>query len=301
MRWVESPRSPRDSRGIQSKRMSTYVWRKGPSGHERAAPLGEHQEPTVTAMGPIGFVYLNRPADEQKRERLAAALVAEDRKMVRAWTRRGPFTLPQQADQILTPNHPFFTEVKQDLIMLCHHPSAGDFVISGWNRMGRCYSFPVESGSHGSPGLEETHAFALLPQDIWLPRNPAGPLRPLALRQAALYHLGRDIHVRRASPVARRAPHPEATGAVPTRVDVGDDHLARGVRPPAIIRRTQNLVFVVGPQTRRITFSIPVAFIELTMNGSTSRRPRRPGRHHGGHACRVRPRRLHLRPAAQGT
>jgi endonuclease/exonuclease/phosphatase family metal-dependent hydrolase len=191
-----------DNRGIQSQRMSAYVSRRGRDNREPDANPEALSEPVVAAMGPIGHVYLNRPTDREERRRLAGALVetagiplvliAEDDATVRAWTHEGQFTLPRQADRVLAPNHPFFQEVADDLVQLCHHPNAGDLVISGWNRNGRCYSFPVEGGSHGGPGLEETHAFALLPEDIPLPASAASHLRPTTLRQAALRHLGRE-------------------------------------------------------------------------------------------------------------
>ncbi len=197
-----------DDHGIQSKRMSTYVSRKRRNGREQTPDSGEQREVVVTAMGPIGFVYLNRPVDRQEHRRLAQALVeqadiplvllAEGETTVWAWTREGRFALPEQADRVLAPNHPFFEEVTRDLVELCHHPNAGDFVISGWNRLGRCYSFPIEGGSHGGPGLEETHAFALLPEDAPLAIESDAYLRPMTLRQAALSHLGRDVDVRRA-------------------------------------------------------------------------------------------------------
>ncbi|MBN1363081.1 MAG: endonuclease/exonuclease/phosphatase family protein [Sedimentisphaerales bacterium] len=205
-----------DHRGVQSKRMSSYMPRRQRDArdHQLTANLDEPSEPIIAAMGPIGHVYLNQPVDGEERRQIARALVehadistvlvAEGAATVRVWTREGEFTLPEQAGEVLAPNHPFFTEVTQDLIELCHHPNAGDFVISGWNRAGRCYTFPVETGAHGGPGLEETHAFALLPQDAPLPETTATHLRPLALRQAALNHLGRARRPSVPAPTLRR-------------------------------------------------------------------------------------------------
>ena len=186
---------------LKSQRTSSYASRKvDEKGH--APHTDEQTDPIVAAMGPLGHVYLNRSADIAERRRLAQALVeqadiptvlvAEGTDTVRVWTRQGQFTLPEQAHEVFAPNHPFLSEVTTDLIELCHHPNAGDFVISGWNRMGRNYTFPIEGGSHGGPALEETHAFALLPEDAPLPDSTATHLRPLTLRQAALRHLGRD-------------------------------------------------------------------------------------------------------------
>ena len=191
------------TRGIQSKRMKSYVAGKtdpptGKPDTDGGAGL------VVAAMGPIGHVYLNRPIDADERQRIAKALVEqadiptvlvpEEAGIATVWTRQGRFTLPQQAHEVLAPNHPFLPEVTADLIELCHHPNAGDFIISGWNRMGRNYTFPIEGGSHGGPALEETHAFALLPQDAPLADSEATYIRPTTLRQAALRHLGRDAN-----------------------------------------------------------------------------------------------------------
>ncbi len=177
-------------------------------------------EVTVTAMGPLGLVYLDSrrskalAADPAKRRRLAAALVQEaaiplvlipegvDR--ARAWTAAGEFMLPADRRRIFGADHPFLDEVTEDLITLCHHHNAGDFIISGWRPDRPPMTFPIESGSHAGPGGEETRAFVLAPADIF----PAGKaensdfseqkdksgksrLRPLDIRNAVFKHLKR--------------------------------------------------------------------------------------------------------------
>jgi len=89
----------------------------------------------------------------------------------------------------------------QDFVTLTRHPNAGDLVLWGWSRGGPSYTFPVENGAHAGPGLEETHAFALLPDDAPIDMGGKTCLRPLDLRNAVLRHLGRD-----ASPVAGAPP-----------------------------------------------------------------------------------------------
>jgi endonuclease/exonuclease/phosphatase family metal-dependent hydrolase len=170
------------------------------------------KEVVVTAMGPVGHVYLNRPMEGFEYGRFAQALVEHAKiPMVlvpagpdgaRVWTREGQSILPDQAASVLAPDHPFLTEVAEDLVALCHQPNAGDLVLLGWNRTGRCYSFPSENGAHAGPGLEETHAFALTPVDAPLPNRPEGYLRPASLRQAALRHLGREVVPIRAAPAS---------------------------------------------------------------------------------------------------
>lgn len=194
-----------DNRGVQSKRMSAYLNR----GFKEAKPV-ESGHVVVTSMGPIGSVYLDKPVDAEQRTRLARMLVdraqipmvliADGPGKAIAWTKERSFALPTEAEALLGPDHPFEEEVAEDLVGLCHHPDAGDFVILGWSRMGPCITFPVEGGSHAGPGLEETHAFLLAPHDIPLPERPQGYPRPMSLRLAAMIHLGR------AAPEAVSAP-----------------------------------------------------------------------------------------------
>lgn len=155
----------------------------------------------VTAMGPIGHIYHTQALEQDEKEKLARALVERagiplvllpmDPMKARAWTASGPFHLPDEAARILGKDHPFLEEAARDLVALCHHPEAGDFVISGW-RMDRFpLTFPIENGAHAGPGPEETRAFALLPSDTPVPHE-RDYLRPLDLREAALRILDRS-------------------------------------------------------------------------------------------------------------
>lgn len=195
-----------DNRGVQSKRMRAYT-RPGPQ-----EPAVESGQVVVTSMGPVGHVYLNRPVDHEQRPHLAQVLVdraeiplvliAEGPGRARACTKDGSFSLPEQAASLLPEDHPFLDEVTEDLVALCHHPDAGDFVISGWRRTGQCITFPIEGGSHAGPGAEETHAFLLAPEDIPLPHRVQGYPRLLSVRQAALTHLGRTTPRRAVVPAS---------------------------------------------------------------------------------------------------
>jgi len=160
-------------------------------------------EPVVAAMGPVGHVYTDRALDRRERERLARALVeqaripmvtvVDDRDHVRVWTPEGQFILPDEAVLVFAPGHPFVPEMVGDFMAVCRHPDAGDFVLWGWSRAGASCAFSIESGSHGGPGLEETHAFALVPANAPVETGPKGYLRALDLRRAALRWLGRDV------------------------------------------------------------------------------------------------------------
>jgi endonuclease/exonuclease/phosphatase family metal-dependent hydrolase len=196
-----------EDRGIQSKRMRPYMLGKSHAQPDETRDRQVKQPETagqgflIAAMGPVGHVYANRPLDDHERERLAKSFVDDARipmvsitdgpDRVRIWTREGRFVLPEDARLVFPPNHPFREEIAQDFIALCQHPNAGDFVLWGWSRRGPLYTFPIENGSHAGPGLEETHAFALLPDDAPLYVDGRAYPRPLDLRGAALRHLGR--------------------------------------------------------------------------------------------------------------
>jgi len=153
-------------------------------------------------MGPLGMVYSSVKILPDERHRLARelvdsakvplVLVADEPDRLRAWTKQGEFVLPEQKEKIFGSDHPFLDEVTRDLIELCQHPDAGDFIISGWRTHGTPYSFPIENGAHGGPGSEETKAFALLPGDIFLPERNCYYLRPMDVRRAAFHLLGRS-------------------------------------------------------------------------------------------------------------
>lgn len=155
----------------------------------------------ITAMGPIGHVYLPQPIVADQLEDIVGELISRAHLPmvlaqlpggeVVAWTRKGRFNLPEQAAELLTPEHPFLDEVGEDLATLVRHPDVGDLVFCGWRARGKSLSFPDENGSHAGPGTVETEAWALLPKDAPVNSQRKGYLRPADLRTAALVHLGR--------------------------------------------------------------------------------------------------------------
>ncbi|MGE5297230.1 MAG: endonuclease/exonuclease/phosphatase family protein [Solirubrobacterales bacterium] len=156
----------------------------------------------IAAMGPVGHLYLDQPLSGSQRMHLASLLVeraeipmvavADGFERALVWTKQGHFVLPEDASLVFAPNHPFLEEMTEDFIGLCRHQDSGDFVLFGWSRDERPVTFPLENGAHGGPGLEETHAFAMLPEDTPLDGRAKGYLRPLDLRNAALRHLERS-------------------------------------------------------------------------------------------------------------
>ena len=192
-------------RGIQSQRVRRLGGRKIQKFfqiHRGAEEKIKKSLVSVTAMGPLGMVYLSSEMVPAERHRMAKKLVdsakvplvlmVDEPDGLRAWNSEGEFVLPEQKEKVFGPDHPFLDEVTRDLIELSRHPDAGDFIICGWRTDGTPYSFPIENGAHGGPGSEETNAFALLPCDTSLPERNHSYLRPMDLRQAALHFLGRS-------------------------------------------------------------------------------------------------------------
>lgn len=162
---------------------------------------------TVTAQGPLGHVYTPRPLSNVEADGFARAIVeragvplvlrrGERDDVVVAHTAAGCFVLPDAAGQVLGADHPYLAPVTADLVALCHHPDAGDLVISGWRREGRQLSFPFEHGAHAGPGPNETDAFALVPPDTPLEGRGAADhvLRPRDLRRAGFAVLDGTRH-----------------------------------------------------------------------------------------------------------
>lgn len=169
---------------------------------------------TVAPLGPVALIYYEPELAQAERAALARALVheadvpllliKETAGRARAWTDAGEFALPDDAAQIFGSDHPFRDQAAEDLIALCHHPDAGDFIACGWRAGSRQnISFAIENGAHGGISPAETNGFALLPHDIPLPVDGRHHIRPADLRGAALQFLGRGAVEARKMP--RRA------------------------------------------------------------------------------------------------
>lgn len=201
-------------RGIQTQRVrqlgGNRIQRLFPVSGPAKIATGRGQV-TVAGMGPVGFVYYDRELDAPARDSIARALATNARvplvltvdgsERATAWTDTGTYTLPRQAAEVLGIDHPFLEEATRELITLCHHPDAGDFILSGWRSGATPCSFVTENGGHGGAGPEETAAFALLPDTAPLPVAGNAGLRAVDLRHAALRFLGRTGHK---APVRRK-------------------------------------------------------------------------------------------------
>lgn len=197
---------PGDAGGIQTQRVRLLG---GRHVQRLFAVLGmdglAHNEarPSVAALGPVAHVYSPLALDAAVRDVIARDLAHSHKVPVvlhrdgtgqlHACTNVGEFRLPQDTATLFGPDHPFLDALGPDLLRLCEHPDAGDFVLLGWRAGVPPLTFATENGSHAGAAPDETHGFALLPDDAPLAARRAPYLRPLDLRTAALRHLGRSV------------------------------------------------------------------------------------------------------------
>jgi endonuclease/exonuclease/phosphatase family metal-dependent hydrolase len=177
-----------------------------PASHEEAAAPDPATQIVISAMGPVGHLYLPENPPPAEMESYAHELVKTagiplvllpGPHGVRAFNRGGAWKLPEDRAEILGPAHPYLDEAAADLVALCQHPDAGDFVISGWDYQETPLSFPMENGAHAGPGAEETRGFLLVPDRIqrWHVAhlaNTRNRVRGEDLRKIAMHFLGRD-------------------------------------------------------------------------------------------------------------
>ena len=172
-------------------RLAGLFFRKAPYREPSAEGAVDPATIHITAMGPLGHVYLpaNTHWDHGQKAQAARRIMAQAHiplvlytlnQRVMAVTAEGAYELPGHKTEILGADHPFADQVAADLIDLCNHPNAGDLVISGWRRGAPPLTFAVENGAHGGPGPEETRGFIMTP-----PGNGDGDdfLRAMDLRR----------------------------------------------------------------------------------------------------------------------
>jgi endonuclease/exonuclease/phosphatase family metal-dependent hydrolase len=157
----------------------------------------------LAAMGPVGHLYFKEPLDADARRIFAGRLVRErgvPGVVYRTaagelrWVHpEGEARVPEDVPALLQ-RHPesLRLEIARDCVTWLQHPDAGDLVLLGWSPQGPAWTFAPENGAHGGLGPEETRGFALLPAGTRLPPGTEDFIRPSALRQAALHHVGRS-------------------------------------------------------------------------------------------------------------
>jgi len=188
---------------IKGRASLLYQRKNRPSATDTNTPSDNsiQEQVIVMAMGPLGQIYVKKPLSVEKIDFYANKLVsqikiplvlAKEAGKVIAWTPRGRFVFPDEAAKIFGAEHPFLEEIKEDLLRVCDHPDAGEFIIAGWSDGQEAISFPLEYGAHASMGPEETHAFALLPIDAPIKIQGKTYLRPIDLRQTAQHFLNKE-------------------------------------------------------------------------------------------------------------
>jgi endonuclease/exonuclease/phosphatase family metal-dependent hydrolase len=147
----------------------------------------------MAAIGPVGYIYPRQRLDDRQCVEIAEALASEagvptvlfegEHQQVSFRNMRGHRgVLPEETADIAGGDHPFLSELREDLLAMCRHPEAGQIVLLGWCAGEEPISFAFENGAHGGPGTAETNAFALLPSDV--PAPPRGYFRAVLLRAA---------------------------------------------------------------------------------------------------------------------
>lgn len=165
---------------------------------QKTTPEENHPSLAVSNLGPVAQLYYEGLNALEKLD-IARLLVEQagtplvlfksEPDKARGWWRHGELELPADGLRLLGPDHPFAEETTRDLVALCHHSNAGDFVACGWHHGAQPLSFAIENGAHGGISPRETHAFAILPNDIPVATPPAGYWRPNDLRKAAMRFL----------------------------------------------------------------------------------------------------------------
>lgn len=157
--------------------------------------------PMMTALGPVAHVYVPEELTRAEKNFIATDLAQTHQVpvvlsltapgLLRAHTATAEMQLPQDLATLFGAEHPFIDALGDDLLRLCEHPDAGDFVLLGWRDGLTPLSFAEENGAHAGITPEETNGFALLPGDTPFAPRKSVYLRPTDLRNAALQHLGR--------------------------------------------------------------------------------------------------------------
>ena len=211
----------------------------------------EPSEISVTAMGPLGHIYGPQEVTLANRDALARKLAQEanipmvmvpaEDDQIKIWTPDGEYHIPGDEETLLGSHHPFLKEAAEEWVQMCHHPDSGDFVISGWRLDGIPMTFPIENGTHGGMGSEETQGFALLPLAAPVPNSDNSFIRPIDLREGALAALEKKPLYRMQRPLK-----PMPTG-FPLRVMTYNVHSCIGMDGEISTRRIARIIAQYDP------------------------------------------------------
>ena len=179
--------SPEPREGVQGQRAMMLGSRLAEAivpGLELRPRWWDPQKATTTAFGPLGHIYLPEPLTDEHRSALATDLVDRaDVPMILAPNGKGsaialdrpryPPSPRRGGPAILGSDHPYLDEAARDLVGICHHPDAGELVMSGWRLPGPPVSFTHENGSHAGPDpARRGRSCALQPIPPWTGTAP---------------------------------------------------------------------------------------------------------------------------------
>ena len=211
----------------------------------------EPSEICVTALGPLGHIYCPEEVKLANRDALARKLAQEANipmvmvpvsdDQIHIWTPDDEYQIPGDEERLLGSHHPFLKEASEEWVDMCHHPDSGDFIISGWRLDATPITFPVENGTHGGMGPEETRAFALLPLGAPVPNKEESFVRPIDLREGALAALERKPLVRIQRPL------PSTATGFPLRVMTYNVHSCVGMDGKVSTRRIAKIIAQYDP------------------------------------------------------
>ncbi len=222
---------------------SRALLRGCPQSPPPAGPAPSREEIQITAMGPVGHVYLPGSAEIQARAYYAHLLATEahvpmvliwgEDDRVTAYTDEGHFDLCDEAQLLLGNDHPYLDLVAKDLANLVRQKDAGDLVLIGWRAGRRPMTFARENGSHGGPAPEETNAFCLMP-------DHSAPNRPF-LRPG-------DLHDWVRAQIENYAPDAPVRPVEPDRLRVAtyNVHGCRGLDGKILPRRIASVLRALG-------------------------------------------------------
>jgi len=156
----------------------------------------------IATLGPVAHLYFNQALAAHQLSALAHALCTEAHVpvvlycnasgQVRVCRQHSEYNLKENPSALFGSDYPYPDMAYEDIQRLCQHPDAGVLIASGQfikppeHEDYQAVSFAVETGTHGGWSRQQTDAFALLPEDIYLGKTTSEGSRLMDIRDAAL-------------------------------------------------------------------------------------------------------------------
>jgi hypothetical protein len=203
------------SQGIQLERIRMFGGRRTQrlfadilanlgNGNYAKHSAAEESKPqlSIATLGPVAHLYYSQTLAPHQLSALAHALCTEAHipvvlycnpaGQVRVCRQRSEYNLTENPSALFGADYPYPDMACEDIHRLCRHPDAGVLIASGQfpsqpeHTDYQALSFAVENGAHGGWSDQQTDAFALLPEDIYLPKTVSEGSRLMDLRRAAV-------------------------------------------------------------------------------------------------------------------